>query len=75
MRAICHSFRHSLAIHLFDNGYVIRMVQDLLGHGCVKATTIYTHWLRRSGRAVEGPLYHLERSARKKMLAGRGEAD
>ena len=54
--ASCHTFRHSFATHLIEDGYDIRTVQELHGHTDVRSTMKYTHVLNRNKFNVRSPL-------------------
>ncbi len=55
-KAGCHTFCHSFATHLLENGINILVVQKLMGHADVKTMEIYTHVMSKDIDAVKSPL-------------------
>ena len=54
-RVTCHTFRHSNATHLLENGVNIRIVKELMGHADVKTTEFNTHVMQKNLAAVASP--------------------
>ncbi|MGI9244135.1 MAG: integron integrase [Verrucomicrobiales bacterium] len=56
-RVTSHALRHSFATHSLDGGVHLRALQELLGHGDVATTEIYTHVSSKMGAAgIRSPL-------------------
>ncbi|MFQ5900676.1 MAG: integron integrase [Thermodesulfobacteriota bacterium] len=60
-RVTCHTFRHSFATHMLEDGVNIRVVQKLMGHANVKTTEIYTHVMEKDISVVLSPLDTLQK--------------
>lgn len=55
-RITCHSFRHALGTHLYENGADLLTIQACLGHKSLTSTTIYVHLASSTLSKVKNPL-------------------
>jgi site-specific recombinase XerD len=56
-----HSLRHAFATHLLEAGVSLQVIQKLLGHSCIKTTTIYTHVSQALLHTVQSPFDRMEK--------------
>lgn len=55
-RITCHSFRHALGTHLYENGTDLLTIKAILGHKSLHSTTIYVHLASSVISQVVNPL-------------------
>ena len=60
-RVSCHTFRHSFATHMLENGVNIRVLQELMGHADVKTTEIYTHVMEKDISNIVSPFDSIQK--------------
>ena len=51
-----HALRHAFAMHLLEDGYDIRTIQERLGYQDINTTMIDIHVLNRGGKGGYSPI-------------------
>jgi len=54
-RISCHTMRHNLGTHLYENGADLMAIKNALGHKCLSSTTIYVHLGSHKRRTITNP--------------------
>ena len=52
-RITVHTFRHTLATEMLKGGADLRQIQELLGHGTLRTTQLYTHIVKGELKRVQ----------------------
>lgn len=61
-RITVHTFRHTLATEMLKGGADLRQIQELLGHGNLRTTQLYTHIVKGELKRVQAQCHPREQT-------------